>query len=139
MGKVNAAIQPASAFSARRALLRLGEFSLAGGAIAAAHLLLGIGIPCPLRTFTGILCPFCGGTRAAGALAGFDVAQAWSYNALLVVAVPILAGLAIAWTIEALGGPALRPPARLRPLTQNKVYVVVGVIALVFMVVRNLV
>ena len=44
-----------------------------------------------------------------------------------------------AWTVELAGGPALRPPRQLRPLTQNKVYLVVAVVAALFMVVRNLV
>ena len=46
---------------------------------------------------------------------------------------------AAAWTVELAGGPALRPPRRVRPLTQNKVYLVVAVVAALFMVVRNLV
>ena len=52
--------------------------------------------------------------------------------------VGLVVWLAIAWTVEVLGGPALRPPARLRPLTQNKVYLVLGIVATVFMVARNL-
>lgn len=137
MGKVDQSTR-AEPFSPHRALRSLGAFALAGVAIAGAHLIFDIGIPCPLRTFTGILCPFCGATRAAGALANFDVGLAWGFNALLVLGIPVLGLLAIAWTVEVLGGPALRPPARLRPLTQNKVYLVLGIVATVFMVARNL-
>lgn len=130
---------PAAAFSPRDALLKLASFGVVGGGIAGAHLVFGIGIPCPLLWLTGIQCPFCGSTRAAGALARGDLSLAWSFNALLVVGLVILGLLAIAWLVELAGGPALRPPARLRPFTQNRVYVVVGVIAAVFMLVRNLV
>ncbi len=129
----------ADGFSPGRALGRLMAFGGAGAGIAAAHLLFGIGLPCPLLTLTGIQCPFCGSTRAAGALAQGDLAAAWSYNALLVLAVPVLVLCAIAWTVELAGGPKLRPPAALRPLTQNRIYLVVGLIAVGFMVVRNLV
>ena len=73
-------------------------------------------------------------TRAHG-----DLAAAWSHNALLVVGLGLAAVCAAAWTVELAGGPALRPPRWLRPLTQNKVYLVVAVVAALFMVVRNLV
>lgn len=127
-----------SAFSAAVALRRLAAFGLVGTGIAAAHLLFGIGLPCPLFALTGVQCPLCGATRAAGALARVDLAAAWSYNALVVVALFICAGCALVWLVELLGGPALRPPSRVRPLTQDRVYVVVGVIAVGFMLVRNL-
>lgn len=126
-------------FSARDALFRLVGFGAVGSGIAAAHLVLGVGLPCPLLSLTGIQCPLCGSTRAAGALAGGDLAAAWSYNALFMIGLPLLALLAICWLVEVAGGPALRPPPRLRPLTQDKVYIVAGIIAAVFMIIRNLV
>jgi len=126
-------------FSARAALGRLATFGVVGAGIAGAHLFFGIGLPCPLFALTGIQCPLCGATRAAGALAHGDLAAAWSHNALLVVGLGLAAVCAAAWTVELAGGPALRPPRWLRPLTQNKVYLVVAVVAPLFMVVRNLV
>lgn len=42
----------------------------------------GFGIPCLLRTFTGLLCPGCGNSRAALALMRLDFAAAFSYNLL---------------------------------------------------------
>ena len=128
-----------TAFSARVALGRLATFTVVGASIAGAHLFFGIGLLCPLFALTGIQCPLCGATRAAGALAHGDLAAAWSHNALLVVGLGLAAVCAAAWTVELAGGPALRPPRRLRPLTQNKVYLVVAVVAALFMVVRNLV
>lgn len=131
--------QTTPTFSARRALMQLAGFGAVGSGIAAAHVVFGVGLPCPLLSLTGIQCPLCGSTRAAAALAGGDLASAWSHNALFVVAVVILGCCAIAWVVEAAGGPALRPPRRLRPLTQDKIYIAVGVIAAVFLVIRNLV
>lgn len=125
-------------FSPRVALARLGGFAAVGGVLAAAHLLFGVGLACPLLTLTGFQCPFCGATRAGGALARGDLGAAWQFNALVVAVVPVLAGCAIAWLVELAGGPALRPPRIVRPLTQSKLYVVVGVVAVIFMVVRNL-
>ena len=103
------------------------------------YLFFGIGLPCPLLSLTGIQCPLCGSTRAAGALAEGDVAAAWGYNALLVLVLPILIVCAVAWTVELAGGPALRPPKPWRPLTQTKIYWIAGVVGAVFMIVRNLV
>lgn len=134
-----ATVQTPTMFSARNALTRLAGVGAVGSGIAAAHLLFGIGLPCPVLSLTGLQCPLCGATRAAGALASGDFAAAWSFNALLVVGVILLGCCAAAWLVEVVGGPALRPPRRLRPLTQNKVYVAVGMVAAVFMVVRNLV
>ncbi|GAA2183489.1 hypothetical protein GCM10009785_27260 [Brooklawnia cerclae] len=128
------------AFSARRALTRLGAFVLVGGAIAAAHAVLGVGVPCPFRELTGLQCPLCGSTRAALRLTRGDVASAWSLNALFVVAVGVLIVCGVVWAVEALGGPAVRPPRWARPLLrQNRLYVIVGVIGVVFAVVRNIV
>ncbi len=136
-GMAPTAVVPGT-FSAAEALRRMAAFGLAGAGIAGAHLVFGVGLPCPLFTTTGVQCPLCGSTRAAGALAHGDLAAAWSYNALLVVGLAVAALCAVAWLVELAGGPAVRPPRRLRPLTQNRLYVAVAVVAAVFMVVRNL-
>lgn len=127
-----------SAFSAHVALQRVAAFGVVGTIVTAAHLGLGVGIPCPLLALTGVQCPFCGSTRAAGALARGDVAAAWTYNGLLVVGLVVLALCSSAWLVEVAGGPSLRPPRWLRPLTQKRIYLVVGVVAAIFMLVRNL-
>jgi hypothetical protein len=68
-------------------------------AIAAVRPLLPstLGPPCPLRTVTGIPCPFCGMTRGVTALVHGQVSSAFSYNpgAFLVVATAVV--LLIAW------------------------------------------
>lgn len=42
-------------------------------------------IPCPFHFMTGLDCPFCGGSRAAGALLQLDFARALDLNALAVL------------------------------------------------------
>ena len=58
---------------------------------------LPLGPPCPLRTLTGIPCPFCGMTRGVVALVHGHVSTAFSFNpgAFLVVAMALL--LLVAW------------------------------------------
>ncbi len=126
-------------FSPVRALAKLLGFAAVGAAVAAGYLIFDWGLPCPLLTVTGIQCPFCGSTRAVGALLAGDLAAAWQFNALLVLAIPLLAACALVWIVEALGGPAVRPPVAWRPMTQTRVYWIVSVVCVVFMVVRNLV
>ena len=55
--------------------------------------------PCPLRTVTGIDCPFCGATRAASSLAHGDVVAALDHNAFFVLVILPLA--AVAWGVWA--------------------------------------
>lgn len=85
--------------------------------------------PCPLRTFTGFDCPLCGGTRATHALLQRDLASAFDFNALLVIALPIVALAAASW-LRWGGLPSwmTRAPARWAVLAA----------AGAFMVVRNL-
>ena len=46
--------------------------------------------PCPSHWLTGYNCPGCGSQRAVHCLLHGDVAQAFRYNALMVVSVPIV-------------------------------------------------
>ena len=55
--------------------------------------------PCPLRTVTGIDCPFCGATRAASSLAHGDVVGALDHNAFFVLVILPLA--VVAWGVWA--------------------------------------
>ena len=58
---------------------------LAGGAVG-ARVALHFGIPLPgclLRETTGVPCPFCGSTRAFGAMASLDFVQAFRWNPLV--------------------------------------------------------
>lgn len=106
--------------------------------MAAVYAATGWGITCPFLAATGQLCPFCGSTRSAIAIASGDLGAAWAYNQGFVVAVVITVLAAIAWIVEVAGGPALRPPAVLRPLTQRKMYLALAVALTTFMVLRNI-
>lgn len=47
-----------------------------------------IGIPCIFHEITGLYCPGCGSTRAAGALIKLEFYQAFRYNALATILLP---------------------------------------------------
>ena len=74
----------------------------------------------------------------AAALLDGHVVQAFWFNPFLFVLGAVLCVLTIFWAIEALGGPAVRPPRSWPRISQKRVYGVVGVFAIAFMVVRNL-
>lgn len=75
-------------------------------------------------------CPGCGGLRATHELAHGDVAAAWAYNPLVVVAFPLLAALLVRWFRDAArDDPPWSPPTWLA-------LVVVGGLA-AFWVLRN--
>jgi Protein of unknown function (DUF2752) len=50
--------------------LRVPAAALLFGGLVLAHLPGGVGLPCPLRTFTGIPCPLCGLTTSVRAVGG---------------------------------------------------------------------
>ena len=52
--------------------------------------LTNLGLPCPLHSITGILCPGCGLSRMCMALIKFDFAGALYYNAAFFILSPIL-------------------------------------------------
>lgn len=69
---------------------------------------------CPVRTITGLPCPSCGATRAAGALLEGDLLGAFSFNPLAALAGVVLIGgglMAPLWVRR--GG---RVPGLSRPL-----------------------
>jgi Protein of unknown function (DUF2752) len=77
--------------------LRFGGAAMLG--IAAVRPMLPVTPvpPCPLRTLTGIPCPFCGMTRGVTSLVHGHLSAAFSYNpgAFLIVAMAI--ALLVAW------------------------------------------
>lgn len=92
--------------------------------------------PCPFRAVTGWWCPFCGATRAAGRLVRGDVAGAFGYHALLVVAAVPLVALWVAWAFP---GRAPLLDRALAALRRGRAGVLVGVVAVLvaFTVARN--
>lgn len=120
----------------RRALLPLG---LAGAGIGLALAVQLVFDPfrqhiplCLLNHLTGIECPGCGAIRAVHSLLAGDLLLALRSNALIIAAIPLTAaGLAV-WTVRRVRGLA----TTLMP--SNTVMTVVAVIALLFMLLRNL-
>jgi hypothetical protein len=102
----------AGSFSPSRSLVLLGGFLTYGVGLSALYAATGRGLPCPFRAFTGWDCPLCGGTRLGAALLQRDLAAAFSYNPLLLVALLIVAALGVVWAAEVLGAPTVRPPGR---------------------------
>ena len=51
---------------------------------------------CPFRALTGYDCPGCGSQRAIHALLHGELAQAWSYNPFIFIAIPLAALYAVA-------------------------------------------
>jgi hypothetical protein len=95
---------------------RLGVFAVTVGVAATVYPRIsdatGLGLPCPLRTLTGIPCPACGMTTAATDLVAGDPAAALAANpfvlalaALALVVPPLLSvralglvGPPVAWS-----------------------------------------
>lgn len=97
---------------------------------------------CPLRALTGLDCPFCGGLRGTNALLHGDVATAIDHNALL----PLFLGVALVLAVSAVLGAGRDGqrgtttitaglPRAIRPTV---LWWTLGVITVVFFVVRNL-
>ena len=127
----------AASFSAASGLKASAAFGAIGLSLSGIYAMTGVSIPCPWRTLTHTLCPFCGSTTMGVALLHGDVAGAWMANPMVFT---MLAGLAFAclcWLTEVVGGPALRLPRFLRD--QRVWYATLTVVAIAFAVWRNVV
>ncbi|WP_162831231.1 DUF2752 domain-containing protein, partial [Amycolatopsis ruanii] len=88
----------------------------AAGLAAGAALGTGVlRIPCWFHALTGLDCPFCGGSRALGALLHGDVLAALSYNAFALV---VLLPLAVVTLVDAARWEAGRARRRSVPRTR---------------------
>jgi hypothetical protein len=143
MGAMVAAPADAGRRSAARSGLPVAGGILAGGlALSAVLTTTGVGVPCPFLALTGWQCPLCGGTRMGSALLRGDLAAALSANPVALVAVVVLALLTVVWTVELVGGPAVRLPEplarRLRRVPAAVWLVAAGTAAVAYAVLRNL-
>lgn len=87
---------------------------------------------CPLRYFTGLDCPGCGGLRSAYAFAHGDVITALGCNALAVAGYLLFAAGWAVWFCRAVRGRPFAPA--LRPVHRHALVALL----VVFTVVRNL-
>jgi hypothetical protein len=107
-----------------------GVYSLSGGTL---------GIPCLLRSITGLACPFCGTTRMVAALLHGDLVSALSFNAPVLVAATVAGYVWMSWMLERSQIPRLRlPRPRLTPVGRRRLTGALIGLAVTFMVVRNL-
>jgi hypothetical protein len=129
-------------FRATRAAGYVGAFFAGGLALSALYATTGLGLLCPFRALTGWDCPLCGGTRMGGALLHGDVVAAFGFNPLALVGLVILGVLGALWTVEAVGGPAVRLPHpladRLRRVSPTQWLVLGLLVALIYTIARNL-
>lgn len=125
--------------SSRRAGPRVFTAVLAAGAAVLVLVVRSLGAkapdwypPCPFNALTGWYCPGCGSSRTVHLLLHGEWLQAFGYNPLLVLTLPLVA----AWAAHA-GWRALRhdlPPAGLpRPAAA-----IALVVFLLFFLLRNL-
>jgi hypothetical protein len=86
-----------------RPLRYLGAAMLALGA-ALPHLPGDVGLPCPLRTTTGVPCPFCGLTTSVKAALRADPHGAWAANpfGLILVALAAVVVVRPRWRVLSL-------------------------------------
>lgn len=105
-----------------------------GGALATQDPAKSI-LPCALYALTGLHCPGCGGTRAAHALLGGEVAQAFGFNPAFVLAVPVLLFVYGGWWWKAVSGD--RPSAATVNISPRSVGILF-VLVVAFGIARNL-
>jgi hypothetical protein len=86
---------------------------------------------CPFHAITGLNCPFCGSLRAAYSLSHGRLVAAAHDNALLLLALPLLAAFWIDWAFRARRG-------ELRRRVPRAAVVAVVITAVAFAVLRNL-
>ena len=129
-------------FRPTAALRPLVGFFAVGLGLSALYATTGVGVICPFRAVTGWDCPLCGGTRMGSALLHGDVAAAFAFNPVALVGIALLGVVGVLWVVEALGGPAVRPPAGLRrwllQTTPRQRLTAFFAFAVVYTVLRNL-
>jgi hypothetical protein len=115
---------------------------LVAGAVLAASVVLhqrdphqsGSYLFCPWLVLTGTYCPGCGGLRAVDDLTHGDLAAAASSNLLLVAALPVALVMWTRWFLGRWRGVRRSVDQRLAVVLAS----LLGVVSLVFWVVRNL-
>ena len=91
-------------------------------------------LPCPFKLITGYDCPGCGSQRAVHALLHGDVAQAFHFNPLFVIAIPYVI-IGLIFNIQTVK--EKYPKARKLLFGKKTIYLILTII-LIFWVGRNL-
>lgn len=87
---------------------------------------------CMFLTITGLQCPGCGSQRALHALLHGDIAAAWAHNALLLIELPLIAALVVAWRLRR------RYPALHRALNSRSLIITLLTVIILWTIVRNI-
>lgn len=87
---------------------------------------------CVFKWVTGYDCPGCGSQRAVHALLTGHLAEAWHYNAMLIVAIPFVALLIVANALKN------RYPRLHNALNSERVILVCGIAITLWWVGRNI-
>ena len=88
--------------------------------------------PCPFHMLTGLLCPGCGATRALAALLHGQVQEAWHWNALFVLLLPLALGYGAVAFFRSLRGEPW-------PVPKSAATYGLLCVAFLFMILRNIV
>ena len=133
-GAVTAAVSPPTSVRGRRRPAVIAA-TLVGGVCVASALIDPTGGPtlCPFKAMTGLDCPLCGATRAAHQLFRGNVIGALDFNAIFVLAAPLLLWAAVAVLRQGFGDRSARMPHAQR----STVVALVAVVA-TFTIIRNL-
>lgn len=75
--------------------LRWAGGAMVGAALVMTRLPAGVGLPCPLRTITGVPCPFCGMQTSVKATLVGDVGRAVAANPAGLLAVLVAVALLV--------------------------------------------
>ena len=81
--------------AAKKVIKHLALIGAAGLAYYVFYSLTGLGLPCMLRTVTGLKCPSCGVTHMFSDLIRGDFAAAFKDNIFLFFTWPVIAGILI--------------------------------------------
>lgn len=122
----------------------IGSALAVGVVVSGVYLASGgrLGLPCPLRTLTGLDCPFCGSTRMGAALMRGDLGAAWHFNPVTLVATGVL-GLWAALLVAERTGLVARATGRRSlprpgPRTRRAATLAGAVVLAAFAIARNL-
>jgi Protein of unknown function (DUF2752) len=86
----------------------------------------GLGLPCPLRTLTGVPCPACGMTTAATRLAAGDLHAALAANPFVLVLAGLTVVMAALLALRQLGW--VGPPAQWSEARRRQAYWATGLL-----------